>query len=319
MEITLPGTPWLIAHKSMLGINKPNKITLNGDDYVLWQNQKGEVFGLSNVCPHMQAPLSQGWVCQQRDTITCPFHALEFDGQGRLYKDGKIDSAKPIAQPLNLIVNGNFIWTYTDHNPKIPVPEMAEKIAANYDFVGIAGSKTIQADWLSSFLINCDYNHQNGTHRELFQIIENKVTAYEKDKYHIRVEQETIRKDNTLGELFANPALLSIPKVLKSTVEYEFPSILALYGQSPLGEFVQLVSMYPETQQQTKIFEIVFVKYKRFNFLKGLMASSMLKVITKVVEQDTSAVESLYSQQQPKIKLPNEEIMFDMIKLFHDW
>ena len=86
MKPILPGAPWLIAHKSMLGVNQPHKITLNGRDYVLWKNTTGEVFALDNVCPHMQAPLSQGWVCAERDTITCPFHAMEFDGQGRLYQ-----------------------------------------------------------------------------------------------------------------------------------------------------------------------------------------------------------------------------------------
>ena len=51
MHPILPGAPWLIAHRSMLGVNKPYKITLNNRDYVLWQNRKGEVFGLDNICP----------------------------------------------------------------------------------------------------------------------------------------------------------------------------------------------------------------------------------------------------------------------------
>ncbi|HEY9294838.1 MAG TPA: Rieske (2Fe-2S) protein, partial [Phormidium sp.] len=79
METILPGAPWLIAHRSLLGINKPQKISLNGQDYVLWQNQQGQVFALNNICPHLQAPLSDGWICKERNTITCPFHALEFD------------------------------------------------------------------------------------------------------------------------------------------------------------------------------------------------------------------------------------------------
>lgn len=57
MSWNLPGAPWLIAHRSMLEINKPKKITLNNQDYVLWQNRNLEVFALENVCPHLQAPL----------------------------------------------------------------------------------------------------------------------------------------------------------------------------------------------------------------------------------------------------------------------
>jgi len=119
MNPILAGAPWLIAHKSMLGVNKPHKITLNANDYVLWQNQKGEVFALDNVCPHMQAPLSNGWICKQRNTITCPFHALEFDGEGKLYREGKADG-QSIAKPLKLIVVDDCIWTYGGFAPKIP-------------------------------------------------------------------------------------------------------------------------------------------------------------------------------------------------------
>jgi len=46
MKTILPGAPWLIAHRSILGINNPHKVSLNGQDYVLWQNPKGEVFAL---------------------------------------------------------------------------------------------------------------------------------------------------------------------------------------------------------------------------------------------------------------------------------
>ncbi|BAC90626.1 glr2685 [Gloeobacter violaceus PCC 7421] len=84
MEPLLPGAPWLVAHRSMLDKERPRRITLNGRDYVLWQDRQGEVFALDNVCPHMQAPLSEGWVCAGR--ITCPFHTLEFDALERWWR-----------------------------------------------------------------------------------------------------------------------------------------------------------------------------------------------------------------------------------------
>ena len=60
MSSVLPGAPWLIAHRSMLGINKPYKVRLNNQDYVLWQRSDGQISALGNICPHMQAPLSNG-------------------------------------------------------------------------------------------------------------------------------------------------------------------------------------------------------------------------------------------------------------------
>ena len=317
MKPVLPGAPWLIAHKSMLQINKPTKITLNGKDYVIWKNSKGEVFGLDNICPHMQAPLSNGWVCKERNTITCPFHALEFDGKGRLYQDGSF-SDRPLAESLELKIIGDYIWTYGGFEPKQEIPDLHQKIADEYEFLGIAGEKSIQGDFLKNLQINYDFNHQNGTHRDLFQIVANKVTASHKEGYHLKVQQESTRAKNSLKEILGNPVLMTVPKILKTTVEYIFPSTIVLYGKAQFGNFVQVISLYPETEDKTKIFEAVFTQFQ-YSFLKSLLGKSMLKAIDKIVEQDTTAVENLYPQQKPKIKLPNEEIMFYAEQLYHDW
>jgi nitrite reductase/ring-hydroxylating ferredoxin subunit len=111
MQPILPGAPWLIAHRSQLGVNQPQRISLNGQDFVLWQTAQGDVFALDNVCPHMQAPLSNGWICQDRKTIACPFHALEFDGQGRLHQQGNVGT-QSLLTPLELIIKGDCIWTF---------------------------------------------------------------------------------------------------------------------------------------------------------------------------------------------------------------
>jgi nitrite reductase/ring-hydroxylating ferredoxin subunit len=309
MESILPGAPWLIAHRSMLGTNKPYKVTLNGQDYVLWQNDRGEVFALDNVCPHMQAPLSDGWICRERNTITCPFHALEFDGEGRLHREGKRDS-QPIAQLLDLTVIGDCIWTYGDCEPRSPIPDIVRDIAAKYDFVGIAGEKTIRSNFLSTWLINSDFNHQNGTHRELFQIVQNQMTEFDKDGYWYKIKQESTRANNSFGELFSNPVLLTLPKILKSTVEYFFPSVLILYAE--------VVVQYPQQDDRTKIYELIFGKFK-FAGMKPLFRRSMLKAIDIVVEQDTTAIETRYPSQPTKIKLPHEEVMSYATKLYDEW
>lgn len=315
MELILPGAPWLIAHKSMLGVNKPNKITLNSQDYVLWQNQKGEVFALDNVCPHMQAPLSDGWICKERNTITCPFHALEFDRQGRLYQEGKHDT-QPLTKPLELIFIGDCIWTYGTE-PRTPVPNLIPKITAEFEFIGVTGEKSIKSDFLSNLLLNYDFNHQNGTHRELFKIKANKIISFEHDGNYAKVEQEFIRDENTLSELLSNPALLFMPKTYTSYLEYSFPSTTAFLAKVPTGEFMEIHLLYPETKNRTKTFVLTYAKFK--NPLLKLLKKSFLKAVATVVEQDSTMAESLYPKQKPKIRLPNEEIMFYAEKLYCDW
>jgi phenylpropionate dioxygenase-like ring-hydroxylating dioxygenase large terminal subunit len=317
MESILPGAPWLIAHKSMLGINKPHKITLNGQDYVLWQNEKGEVFALNNVCPHMQAPLSDGWICEERNTITCPFHALEFDGQGRLFQEGKQD-VKAIAKPLELIIDNDCIWTYAGIKPKLPISELHQRIADEYEFIGVTGEKSIKGDFLTSLMINYDYNHQNGTHREVFKIEYNKIPVFEENGYYTKVVQELYRAKYTLSEVFQNPVLLTVPKVYKGYLEYAFPSTTVFETQTAIGKIAQVHILYPETEVKTKTFVLAFAKWSN-SLLKPILKKPFLQAVGTVVEQDTTAVESLYPREKPKIRLPNEEIMFYAEKLYREW
>ncbi len=317
MESILPGAPWLIAHKSMLGINKPHKITLNAQDYVLWQNQKGEIFALNNICPHMQAPLSNGWVCQERDTITCPFHALEFDGKGRLYHEDQKDS-QPIAKPLEIIVSNDCIWTYGGFEPRLPIPDLHDQVVDNYEFIGVTGEKSIQGDFLTNLMVNYDYNHQNGTHKELFRITYCNVTSFEEKGYYAKVEQDIKRSDNTLKEIITNPVLGIFPKNLNNTLEYAFPSTTAFFAKTPIGDIAQIHILYPETEKITKTFILMYAKNIN-HLMKFLFKNSVLQAAATVIEQDTSAVESLYPRQKPQIRLPNEEIMFYAEKLYRDW
>ena len=69
-----------------MGVKFTNRChpSIKGDrDYVIWQNDLGEVFALDNVCLHLQASLSNGWICAAENAIACPFHGLKFDNRGR--------------------------------------------------------------------------------------------------------------------------------------------------------------------------------------------------------------------------------------------
>jgi len=317
MEPILTGAPWLIAHKSILGVNKPKKITLNGQDYVIWQNAKGEVFALDNVCPHMQAPLSNGWVCQERDTIACPFHALEFDGKGRLYQTEQKDT-QPIAKILEVIVSNDCIWTYGGFEPRLPIPDLHQKVVNEYQFLGVTGEKSIQGDFLSNLMVNYDYNHQNGTHKDLFKITSCNVTSFETQGYYAQVKQDLTRSDNTLTEIIQNPILGIFPKTLHNNLEYAFPSTTVFLAKTPIGDIAQVHILYPETEKITKTFILMYAQVIN-PVMKLLFKKSVLQAGATVIEQDSTAVESLYPREKPKIRLPNEEIMFYAEKLYRDW
>lgn len=148
----LQGSPWLLAHRSMLKPNQPMKVSLYGQEYVMWQDSSGEVHGLPNACPHMGAMLSEGWCVAKSDgssTIACPFHALEFDQTGSTVLPSSNKLTKSLIKPLELIIQGDFIWSYGGLEPKIPIPTVLNEFAAEYEFAGVAGHRSIKTDLLT--------------------------------------------------------------------------------------------------------------------------------------------------------------------------
>ena len=101
----LQGAPWLLAHRLMLKPKKPMKVSLYGNDYVLWQDELGKISCLPNACPHMGTMLSEGWCVPKPNgssKVVCPFHALEFDGAGCTVLPGSNKSTSSLMQPLEL-------------------------------------------------------------------------------------------------------------------------------------------------------------------------------------------------------------------------
>lgn len=318
MQQTLLGAPWLIAHRSMLGINQPYKITLNGQDYVLWQNEQGKIFALDNICPHRQAPLSNGKICRKRNTIACPIHTLEFDGEGKYHHQGK-PSVRPLVKPLDIVVMGDCIWTYGGHEPKRNIPNSIQRIAQDYEFFGVTQERTIHASFLDSLWIYYDFDHQSSVHQDMLQIERNEITQLASTGYSLEVTHEVIRSKNTIPELLSNPALLSLPQVMQISVSYTFPSLMMLSTQARIGDYVQVIVLYPESDRRTKLFELVFCNLKQLQFLKPVLKPLMRKAIAKTEDQDIAAVESLYPRQKARIQLPGDRVTRYMEKLYAEW
>ncbi|MDJ0592586.1 MAG: Rieske (2Fe-2S) protein [Pleurocapsa sp. MO_226.B13] len=322
MNPILRGAPWLIAHRSMLGIDRPYKITLNGSDYVLWQNERGEISALDNICSHLQAPLSNGWICKSHNSIVCPYHALEFDREGRLLKDGEA-KGEPVTEKLQLIIEDDLIWTYGGFESRLPIPDLVSQRIKKFKFLGIAGNTSIEAGFLDCIRINYDFNHQNGVHRDNFRIVGNPVKNFEPNGYQARVVQTFLREKNTLTEILQNPSLLTLPQEISNELEYSFPSTTLFKAQLPLGELLQFFILYPETEKRTRTFVLSYANWKspltKVPVIKNLIERSLVESTAKIVEQDSSAVESLYPRQKPKIKLPKEEIMTYVEELYHQW
>ncbi|MEH6569504.1 MAG: Rieske 2Fe-2S domain-containing protein [Halioglobus sp.] len=96
------------------------KVRLAGRDLVVFRTDSGKAEALDNYCPHLGAPLHQGAVVGE--TVRCPFHHWQWDGQGNCtaipYAEKIPPRASTEAIPV-MEINGMIMgW----HHPKNEPP-----------------------------------------------------------------------------------------------------------------------------------------------------------------------------------------------------
>lgn len=316
----LTGAPWLLAHKSMLSVNQPIKVSLYGHDYALWKDRNGTVQALPNSCPHMGAMLSEGWCEAQTDgssKLVCPFHALEFDGEGCTILPGSQKKTLPQLEPLKLIIQGDFIWSYGEAKPVMPIPDVLNEIANTYEFVGVTGETSIATPLLPMLLNMHDYNHQNGTHREMFRITEVQFNKFIDEGHHSEAFLKMPKASPTRQEIMKTPTVLMMPKIIEACLDNYFPSIVVFRGQTTAGPVAQCHLFIPESSELTRTYVLLFAQLKSPVF--RLMKSSFLNLVATVVEQDADILTKLYQDQPQKIKLNNEVGMDWVRRNYESW
>ncbi|MGB8700858.1 MAG: Rieske 2Fe-2S domain-containing protein [Thermosynechococcaceae cyanobacterium] len=307
MPSMLPGAPWLLAHKSMLAVNQPRKVSLYGIDYVIWKDTAGSIQALPNACPHMGAMLSEGWCEVQGDgtsRVVCPFHALPFDAAGCTVLPGSGKKTLPQLQPLELILQGDFIWSYGGYEPKIPIPTVLNEIASRYNLIGHTADCSIETDLLTMLLNMHDYNHQNGTHRDLFRITDVEFHQFIDDGHHSHAFYDMPTAPYSLLEKLQKPDLFLLPTTMKAHLENHFPSLVIFYGEMSLGKAAQCHIFVPEAENRTRTYILLFGQAKHPMF--KVFGRTYLKFGKVVVDQDADILGKIYANTPQKIKLNNE-------------
>ncbi|HEY9738566.1 MAG TPA: Rieske 2Fe-2S domain-containing protein, partial [Trichocoleus sp.] len=290
-----------------LSVNRPRKVSLYGDDYVIWKDAAGAIQALPNACPHMGAMLSEGWCEAQSDgssTVVCPFHALEFDSSGCTVLPGTNRKTLPQLKPLELIIQGDFIWTYGGHEPKVPIPSALNEIAQTYDFIGHTADRSVDTDLLTMLLNMHDYNHQNGTHRDLFRITEVEFHQFIDEGHRSHALYDMPTAPYPLIEKLKKPNLFLLPNRIEAHLENHFPSLIIFHGEMPLGKAAQCHFFIPEAENRTRTYILLFgqAKHPLFN----LLGKTYLDFGKVVVDQDADILSKIYPNTPQNIKLNNE-------------
>ena len=207
-------------------------------------------------------------------------------------------------KPLKLIIQGDFIWSYGGYDPKVPIPSILNEFATQYEFIGVTGDRSIQTDLLTMLLNMHDYNHQNGTHRSLFEIQEVQFKQFADHGHHSHAYYDMPRTKPKLQDILKNPAVLALPKTINAHLENFFPALVVFHGESPIATIKQCHLFVPESETHTRTYVLMFGK--SHSPIAHLLKQNLLKLADLVVEQDADILGKIYSNTPQKIKLNNE-------------
>ncbi len=123
---------WYVAEWSETLTDKPVRVTLLGQRFVLFRDSSGQAHCLSDVCLHRGGSLSGGWT--KKDCVVCPYHGWQYSGKGQVMlvpSEGEsfniIDKARIDSYPTE--ERYGMIWVFLGDLPeeeRFPIPDFPE-------------------------------------------------------------------------------------------------------------------------------------------------------------------------------------------------
>ena len=179
------------------------------------------------------------------------------------------------------------------------------------------GDTSVKTDLRSMLLIMHDYNHQNGTHRDLFEINEVRFEQFIDNGYHSEAFFNTPTASKSFWQKLKQPNQFLLPDVIQAHLENYFPLLVVFYGSSPFGKVAQCHLFVPESATKTRTYVLLFGEAS--NPLAKLLKNQFLGLSKVVVEQDADILHKIYADAPQKIKL-NNEVGMDWVKRnFTNW
>lgn len=149
-----------------------------------------------------------------------------------------------------------------------------------------------------------DYNHQNGTHRPLFEIEEVQFKQFIDEGHHSHAYFNMPRTKPTLRDILKNPALLILPKLIEVHLENFFPFLVVVHVGNSLMSVKEFHLFVPESPTHTRTYLLMFGK--AHNPLVHLFKRNLLRLAEVIVKQDADILGKLYANAPQHIKLNNE-------------
>ena len=153
-----------------VGTKRPVRLTMLGEELVLFRGKDGKVVALGDWCPHRGARLSNG-VCDFAGTVTCPYHGYVFDETGQCLA-GLIEAVnsslapKMRAKKYPTAESHGIVFVWMGETPPAPLDEDLpwEFKDPTLNATGYTRVKMWETNWTEPMWQGIDY-HEFYLHR----------------------------------------------------------------------------------------------------------------------------------------------------------
>ena len=261
-----------------------------GNAITLGRNETGEIFALSDICPHRAAPLSEG--CLKAGTVECPYHGWRFNTQ-----DGHCEEIPALCADQDMAVEkikvrtyptqekGTLIWIYISADTKFSgTPALAPP---QLEF---ANRKATLDDAL---ILNCHVDHAviglmdpaHGpyVHRQWWWRSEHsmheKAKAFAPSRHGFTMVAHSPSSNSFAYKLLGGKPVTEI--------QFQLPGIRTETIKVGKRTILSFTAVTPKDNNRTEIRQIFFTDHKVFKVL-----SPVIKIAAqKFLRQDASMVD----------------------------
>jgi len=151
------------------------RITILGEDLVLFRDRGGKLGLIAEQCPHRRASFAYG--IPTENGIRCPYHGWKFDGagqcleqpneaEGSAFKDKVTTPAYPVQEFAGLV------WAYMGPLPAPLIPALDGLVAPRA--IRMCGVTRVRSNWLQIQENSLDPVHTEWLHGHLYEFVKEK-------------------------------------------------------------------------------------------------------------------------------------------------
>jgi phenylpropionate dioxygenase-like ring-hydroxylating dioxygenase large terminal subunit len=303
-----------IAIADAIKANRPYKIWLDNQPWVLFRDDQQQVRLVSDICPHRLASLSQGKIIQGE--IQCPYHGWQFNHQGICTRVPGLEQKacdKPLLSTKTLIEHQGLIWA-CDSPSNFSAPLFAARdIPQDAFFL----QTNLQSDLLTLIENFLDAFHTHFVHAGLIRHDNSRQTIQAQVKPlddGIEVVYSGEKNQNGILSRWFEP------ERGQSFARFRLPNFAEIEYRSRDNRLSLLVSLWVVNARDNQLSVITRVATEKGIWPAWLKNAFLRRFARVILKQDQQIVETVYANKQQRLAQGLDiKTLNTQLDLLHPW